>query len=42
VAFRFAVVVEKTAVGRGRREKEGEGGRRSGKARVVDQTAGTT
>jgi hypothetical protein len=28
VAFRFAVVVEKTAVGRGRREQEGEGGRR--------------
>jgi hypothetical protein len=47
------MVVEKTAVGRGRRrekegeggrrrEKEGEGGRRSGKARVVDQTVGMT
>jgi hypothetical protein len=28
--------------GRWKREKEGEGGRRSGKARVADQTAGVT
>jgi hypothetical protein len=37
------MMVEKAAVGRGRRreKKEGEeGGRRSGKARVADQTAG--
>src|SRR5271156_2624999 len=27
---------------RGKREKKGEGGRRSGKARVADQTAGMT
>jgi hypothetical protein len=33
------MMVEKAAVGR--REKE-EGGRRSGKARVADQTAGMT
>jgi hypothetical protein len=33
----------KAAVGRGRRrEKEEEGGRRSGKARVADQTADMT
>jgi hypothetical protein len=32
--------VERAAVGR--REKEAEGGRRSGKARVADQTAGMT
>jgi hypothetical protein len=34
------MMVEKAAVGK--REKEGEGGRRSGKARVADQTAGMT
>jgi hypothetical protein len=34
------MMVEKAAVGR--REKEEEGGRRSGKARVADQTAGMT
>ena len=37
VAFRFAMVIEKTAVERGRKRE-----RRSGKARVIDQTAGMT
>jgi hypothetical protein len=37
------MMVEKAAVGRGRRrDKEREGGRRSGKAGVADQTAGMT
>ena len=36
--FSFAIMVEEG--GRWEREKEGEGGRRSGKARVADQTAG--
>jgi hypothetical protein len=35
MAFHFAMMVEKAAVGR-------EGGRRNRKARVVDQTAGMT
>jgi hypothetical protein len=34
------MMVEKAAVRK--REKEGEGGRRSGKTRVVDQTVGMT